>query len=245
MTESTPLSPVAVLEDPALTRLLRRRVGSEDAAVLARVTADTVTSACVLLPVLAEPDGEGLEVILGWEPSDVRVEFVSVAPSGHPARSTVRSTLMGSGRSWRMIDHPRGGRVGALAAAAAAAEYEFLVIPGPGRPRPDLLDRVPATLMAMWREGADAAVLGAVEPRSGDPADYLVAGFGLAGGASGSQVVVLRRWVGRWIFNEATRAIVPAEEVADRVRLLGVAILAVADGDDRDGGDVGGGGAFA
>ena len=38
----------------------------------------------------------------------------------------------------------------------------------------------------------------------------------------------MRRWVARWIFNEVTRAISPAEEVADRARLLGVGIIAVA-----------------
>jgi hypothetical protein len=38
----------------------------------------------------------------------------------------------------------------------------------------------------------------------------------------------MRRWVARWLFNEITRAISPADEVADRTRLLGVGIVEVA-----------------
>ena len=38
----------------------------------------------------------------------------------------------------------------------------------------------------------------------------------------------MRRWVARWLFNEITRAISPADEVADRARLLGIGIVQIA-----------------
>lgn len=232
MTELTPHPSLPVLEDPGVTRLLERPVSDEDAALLARTGSSTATSACVVVPVLDDRGVLGLESVLGWEPPHVRLEVLAVAHEGDPVRSTVRSTMMGSGRSWRILDHPRGGRVGALAAAAEAAEHEFLVVAGPAARSPELLDRVPATLVGMWRDGADAAVIGAGQSRSVDAAAYLVAGLGLDGRTDATGVVVLRRWVARWIFNEATRAIGPADEIADRTRLLGVGILAVDARDD-------------
>lgn len=232
MSELTPHLSLPVLEDPAVTRVREHRVTAEDDALLASAGVPTATSVCVVVPVLDEHDVLGLEAVLGWDPPQVRLEVVVVAPVGNPVRSMVRATMTRSGHSWRLLEHPRGGRVGALAAAADTAEHEFLVVPGSPRHSPGLFDGVPATLMAMWRAGADAAVLGGSTPRSGDASHYLVAGMGLAGG-TGSDVVVLRRWVARWVFNEATRAIAPAEEVADRTRLLGVGILAVGARDDR------------
>ena len=61
-----------------------------------------------------------------------------------------------------------------------------------------------------------------------DPSATLAAWLGLRGPVPQGRLVVMRRWVARWIFNEVTRAISPAEEVADRARLLGVGIIAVA-----------------
>ncbi|CAB4530504.1 unannotated protein [freshwater metagenome] len=37
----------------------------------------------------------------------------------------------------------------------------------------------------------------------------------------------MRRWVARWIFNEIGRAIDPVAEIAERARLLGVAIAVI------------------
>jgi hypothetical protein len=39
------------------------------------------------------------------------------------------------------------------------------------------------------------------------------------------RLVILRRWVARWLLNEITRAISPAAEVADRTRLMGIGIV--------------------
>jgi hypothetical protein len=38
---------------------------------------------------------------------------------------------------------------------------------------------------------------------------------------------VVRRWVARWVFSETERALDPAEEVADRARLLGLEMVVV------------------
>jgi len=227
MTELTPHPSPPVLEDPGVTRLLDHRVSPGDAALLSATGTSTATSACVVVAVL---DGHGvltLRAALGWDPSHVRVEVVAVAPATEPIRSTARSTMTGSGGSWRILDHQRGGRVGALAVAAEEAEQEFLVVAGPALRDPDVLDRVPGALVGMWRHGADAAVIGSGAPRSVDAAGHLVAGLGLAGGTGAAGVVVLRRWLARWIFNEVTRALAPADEIADRTRLLGIAILTV------------------
>ena len=48
------------------------------------------------------------------------------------------------------------------------------------------------------------------------------------GAVTAGGLVLMRRWVARWLFNEITRAISPADEVADRTRLLGIGIVELA-----------------
>ena len=83
-------------------------------------------------------------------------------------------------------------------------------------------------------EGADVALVHAgadapVDPGDADaPSATLSAWLGLRGAVPDGRLVLMRRWVARWLFNEITRAISPADEVADRTRLLGIGIVELA-----------------
>ena len=166
-----------------------------------------------------------------WRPEHVRLEVLVVEGEADDGRAVLRERLARSGRSWRMVRRPPGGRAAALAAAAEAAEHEFVLVGTGGTPRYDL---VQGALSLMWAEGADVALVHAGAQDPPDPADAedpgaaFAAWLGLRGQVPSGRLVLMRRWVARWVFNELTRAISPAEEVADRTRLLGIGIVEVA-----------------
>ncbi len=120
-----------------------------------------------------------------------------------------------------------------MAAGAVAAEHEFVLVGTGGHPRFELVEQA---LSWMWADGADVALIErelvgvdvAAEVDESDPAGELTRWLGLSGVVPEGRMVVMRRWVARWLFNEITRAISPAEEVADRTRLLGIGIVHLA-----------------
>lgn len=223
-----------VISDPTVTRLVRRRVTVGDSALLEVAGTPIAASVSVIVPVPNERAIAGLDSALRWQPDRLRVEAVATVSTRALFRPAVLSSLRDSGGTWRLVDQPLGGRIAAIDAAVSAAAYEFIVVTGQDwSGETDVLDAVPSTLMAMWSQGADLALVGSrdgvVDGGSGvdDPAARLVAAMGLVGGQRSAGVVVMRRWVARWILDDATRAIAPADEVADRLRLLGAAILVV------------------
>ena len=172
-----------------------------------------------------------LSSLAGWHPGHVRVELLAMDGDGDAGRSALREQLAEVGRPWRRVERPLGGQAAVLAAAARAAENEFVLVGVRGCPAFALVE--PA-LSWMWAEGADVALLGdaTVDPASddetGDPSRTVARWLGLSGPVPEGASVLMRRWVARWLFNEITRAVSPADEVADRARLLGIGIVQVA-----------------
>lgn len=127
----------------------------------------------------------------------------------------------------RRFGKPTGDRACVLAEAVQRSSNEFIVICGPGE---EPLTGLAEILGHMWTEGADIGILAAGDPprcEDGDDLDAAAAvpGWLGIGGRSTGSTVVLRRWFARWIFNEMERALDPAEEIADRIRLLGTIII--------------------
>lgn len=231
MSDLEPTLHSPVLEDPSVTRLMLRRHDASRVSQLFDTVDGVATSVSVIVPDGGAAGAPVVSSLAGWRPERVRLEVLVMDDEHDDGRSVLREHLVGSGRSWRMVRRPPGGRVGALAAAAESAEHEFLVVGTGGAPSYDLI--APA-LSLMWAEGGDVALLHAGPDDRPDPSDAedpsvtLATWLGLRGPVPQGRLVVMRRWVARWIFNEVTRAISPAEEVADRTRLLGVGIVAVA-----------------
>jgi hypothetical protein len=226
-----PTSFAAELVDPAITRLLARHPSGPAASLLHRA-GPIATSVTFVVPEDARVGAGFAEGLRAWKPDTVRVEVLAVA--GYQDRRPPVPAGPGSPVvPLRPLRRPLGGRAAVLAEAAEQAACEFVVITSS--------DDVPfeslvAAMGHMWAEGCDAALVdpstGQAEPPSGDPrgavsgadaAARLANWLGPAGPAG--RVVVLRRWVARWLFNEVTRAIDPWEEIADRTRLLGICIL--------------------
>ncbi len=219
-------SPLPELEDPTVTRLMVRR-HDDRAAGLLQHSGPVVTSISMVVPTGGAAGEHHLEGLEAWNPDRIRVEVLVMESPEDPARSTLRDRLARSGRSWRVLPRPHGGRVAALSMSAQDAEHEFVLI-GTGGPSPFAL--IGPALSHMWAEGGDVALLDLrsdveVQVPAGDTATELAAWLGLSGASVPGRLVLLRRWVARWLFNELTRAISPADEVADRARLLGIGVV--------------------
>lgn len=231
MSDLEPHLHAPVLEDPSVTRLLLRRSDAGRSTELLERAGAVATSVSAVVPVGGAEAEPVVLAMADWRPDRIRVELLVMESEQDPGRPVLRECLSRSRRSWRSVARPPGGRAAALSAAAAAAEHEFVLIGTGGTPRYDLVE--PA-LSLMWAEGADASLVHAgihdpVDPEDAkDPAVMLATWLGLRGAVPDGRMVLLRRWVARWLFNEITRALSPADEVADRTRLLGIGIVELA-----------------
>lgn len=232
MSDIEPL-PDLQLDDPTLTRLIRRRVQELDEPSLARAAAQLTTSMSIVLTEPGDLTGV-IEVLSGWNAPRLRTELLVVADE--PQRGPDRYRLAAGNISWRRVPRSDGGRAGTLAAAAEQADNEFVMVLAGPPVGPHLVEGV---LAAMWAHGGDVAVIvrpddaaaadeaGVAAQPAADPAAQLAGWLGLGAAVAGPRHVIMRRWVARWLFNEVTRSICPGEEVADRARLLGVGIVVV------------------
>lgn len=220
-------SPLPDLEDPTVTRLMVRRHDDRAAGLLAH-SGPVVTSISMVVPSGGSAGERHVEGLEAWNPDRIRVEVLVMESPEDPARSSLRDRLARSGRSWRVLPRPQGGRVAALSMSAQDAEHEFVLI-GSGGPSPYAL--IAPALSHMWAEGGDAALLDIgqqgdlIEAPMCDTSMELAVWLGLSGVSVPGRLVLMRRWVARWLFNELTRAISPADEVADRARLLGIGVV--------------------
>jgi hypothetical protein len=172
----------------------------------------------------------------GWAPPEYRVEFVLDDPSPE-----VTQRLDVGAWPWSSVV-PSSGRLGALDAATAQSTGEFVIVgSSSGRDGDEArrFARLGEALGLMWVNGADALVLGGrrrlVVPDDGSQVadrrpEHLAAALGLRRGSSGG-LVVLRRWVARFLFDGIDLAVDPLHEFADRVRLLELRLLEVVDPD--------------
>lgn len=223
--------PAPVLEDPSTTRLMLRRVGDPSRVGLLERAGAVATSITVVVPVGGDSASSMVEGLDRFESTHARVELLVMEDDLDEGRQALREQLARSSRSWRSACRPPGGRAAALSAAALAAEHEFVLVGCGGHPRYDQID---TALSLMWIEGADIALIhagaddvaGADDPE--DPSSTLSSWLGLSAPPLEGRLVLMRRWVARWLFNEITRAISPGDEIADRARLLGIGIIQLA-----------------
>lgn len=223
------------IDDPFITRVLTKAISPEsDFKTLGSTgTSCSIIAVDDISNVLCQLEVEGSSLM-----DRIRCEIVLMTDADP---RSARSSAGGRGRPMvrpRCFGKPDGGRASVLSEAVDRCANEFVIMAGSGAAP---LSGLPDLLGHMWTEGADIAVLsnsGIIGERDqdGDTAALVPAWMGLATGDSvaaqvrGDETLVMRRWLARWVFNEIERAIDPAVEIADRVRLLGVTIVVVPTG---------------
>ncbi len=180
-----------------------------------------------------------VSAVLDWAPPELRVELLLHVPDEQVTRRLDQlawpwSAVLPRGDGTSCLD-----RMATMDAATAQATGEFVVVTAPesgGDPTP-LLASLDEALGIMWVDAADAMVLGGglrsseMVPGPDARAEHLAVGLGLWRGAGERRatMVVLRRWVARFLFEEIGRAIDPMQELTERVRLLELRLVAVTD----------------
>ncbi|MBS1836829.1 MAG: hypothetical protein JST64_03935 [Actinobacteria bacterium] len=206
---------------------------SEDALTVLR--RGMSTGLTVIVPPGAA-NGARLVDLADRVPSELRVELLVCEPD-----PSTTDRLAELGRRWSTLTgvDAEPARVSWLDAATAQAGGEIVAVPS-SSPASELtapFGHLVGALGLLWVNGADGLVIDAtpVVPGVGPSApsasafggglvddlrvEQLAVGLGLRRGA-GARLVVLRRWVARFLLDEISRAIDPVAELASRVRLL-------------------------
>jgi hypothetical protein len=77
---------------------------------------------------------------------------------------------------------------------------------------------------AMAPDRASDVIVDSLLPAD-DTATRVAAWLGLSEAPVPGRVVVVRRWVARWLLNEIGRSLDPVAEFADRARILGLGVV--------------------
>ena len=228
-------------DDPATAHVVVRPGDGTGLPELTRHRRGMLTSLSV---VVLSADADGLALVRAmteWAPPQYRMEFV-VADGAHDGRAdegldAIAQHLDQLAWTWEIVEEPAGGRIAAFDQASAVATGEFVVVAAPGVTSVQALT---GALGHMWVNGADALIVGGAAPDPGSTAptdasasdvraERLTTALGLRRGPAGGSpvIVVLRRWVARFLFDDIARAIDPVEEFAERVRLVEMRLVEV------------------
>ncbi|MFV0317569.1 MAG: hypothetical protein ACK5O2_11505, partial [Microthrixaceae bacterium] len=174
--------------------------------------------------------------IVANTPANVRVELLLVDDHLNPCRRELVEVVDGHGDSVRLVPSPRAGEGDAqgasrgealcerLDAVSISSCSEFVVVPF--GERPPLSGLAEATRL-LFADGADSVTIVSVPSSPVCAEDSLGVHLGLCGDVSCDRVVIIRRWVARWLFSEIDRSADRSVEITDRARLLGLRSLVV------------------
>lgn len=164
-----------------------------------------------------------------------RAELIVLDDHGDPGRRALFEALRDLPERVHFVPRPAGGTVSQLDAMTATATCELLLFPTGGAVPFQGLE---GALRQMWVDGSDAALIvsdpgSVVTPdlSSADAAGRLAVSLGVGAIRPPDRLVVMRRWVARWLLTDVERSLDPVEELADRGRLLGFAMAVVAAAD--------------
>lgn len=167
-------------------------------------------------------------------PGRVSVELLVLDDHLNPQRRQLVDVIDGHGDTVRLVPRPSGGQCERLDAASLSSCSEFLVVPiGTDPP----LEGLSEASREMFTDGTDVVTVvsssSVADPIAGEQTDdradeecsRLAGHLGLGEPTLPDRVVLIRRWVARWLFSEVDRSVDPLDEVAERARLLGLRTL--------------------
>ena len=228
------------VRDPWNERMVARRTDEHHAVAVAGRTTGPLTGVAVLVP--ADVRGPALvDRLLRWTPESLRVEQVALAPVDHPdvrgGRAVALEEAVEQVSSDFVVvpmDHTAdlarvpellvnmwldGADVGLMGPSGEQQEVE---------PTERVARRRPLFVSPEFdgssRPHRAADVVDSLLPAA-DTAARVAAWLGLSEAPVPGRVVVVRRWVARWLLNEIGRALDPVAEFADRARILGLGVV--------------------
>jgi hypothetical protein len=229
------------VEDPSSAHVVVRPEDGPAATELTRNRRGMLTSLTVVVPSTDEAGLGLVRTVTGWAPPQFRVDFVVVtdgdapdgdasdgdAPAADKGGSEVARHLEHLAWAWEPVHRGDASRAELLDRASAVATGEFVVLTTDA----PSFDVVPAALGHMWVSAADALLVGAAHSGTGpeDRASLLAQALGLRSGGRPGCIVVLRRWVARFLFNDLGLAIDARDEFEDRVGLLELRLAEILD----------------
>lgn len=239
MSTLEPLLPSAEIVDPSVTRILLRNASSARIGTLLQRATAVRPSTSVILTGTSPLNDSLLNAASAWQATGARLELIAFE-STEPAHAGLSSErLQRSDVAHQVLSEAPGGQLLGIARAVEKSDHEFVVLMSA---QSDSLGFLDQCLAQMWIDGADVAVLLPSTPEGsqtaqhrpdrtttdqGDAASQLSRWIASSGNPNAESAIVMRRWVARWIFNEIGRAIDPVQEIAERARLLGVAVAVI------------------
>ncbi|MEI7888350.1 MAG: hypothetical protein WCJ04_13240 [Actinomycetes bacterium] len=234
MSTLEPLLPTPEIFDPSVTRLLRRQADSARVSTLLQRATAVRPSVSAVLTGPGPLNDSLVNAVSAWQSTGARIEVFAFQSSDLASSGAAHERLQRSDVEHQVFSEAPGGQLLGIARAVEQSDHEFVVLASATSDSLGFLDQC---LAQMWVDGADVAVL---QPNPlTDLATTAVQSIDnpidagtqlarwIASSGSSDSAIVMRRWVARWLFNEIARAIDPVEEIADRARLLGVAIAAI------------------
>jgi hypothetical protein len=240
-----PIPPSDEVRDPWNERIVARRIGDNYAVSVASRTEGPLTGVAVLVP--TDERGPALvDRLLGWTPEQLRVEQVALTAVDRPYELGGRAVALGEAVEQvasdfvvvpmdHAVDLDRvpellvnmwldGADVGLMGPAGSQpfVEPTERVI----RRRPWFVS--PEFDVAMQPDRTTDVIVATQLPAE-DTAARVAAWMGLSEAPVAGRVVVVRRWVARWLLNEIGRALDPVAEFADRARILGLGVVELVD----------------
>lgn len=229
------------VRDPWNERIVARRAGDRHAVAVAGRATGALTGVSVLVPA----DGRGpalVDRLLRWTPEQVRVEQVTLATAAHPDVRGGRAVALEEAVEQVSSDFvvvPTDHTVdldlvpellvnmwldGADVGLMGPAGNQQVVEPAERVARRRPLFVSPDFDEATRPDRASDVIVDSVLPAA-DTAARVAAWLGLSETPVPGRVVVVRRWVARWLLNEVGRALDPVAEFADRARILGLGVV--------------------
>ena len=230
MSTLEPLLPSAEIIDPSVTRPSRRNAHSARVSTLLQRATAVRPSMSVILTGTDPVNDSLLSAASSWQATGARLELFAFDSTEPAIAGLSQARLQRSDVVHQILSEAPGGQLLGVARAVEKSDHEFVVLASAQSDSMGFLDQC---LAQMWIDGADVAVLqlGQQDALAGtqpiDAATQLARWIASSGAPRVERTIVMRRWVARWIFNEIARAIDPVEEIADRARLLGIAIAVV------------------
>jgi len=232
--------------DPWTDRFVARRVGDRVAAKVAEQTQGQLSGVAVLVPADSRRGPALADRLARWNPERLRVEQITleqpVEDDTHRARAVaLENAVLAAASDFVVVPTDHTAQMDRLPELLVNmwVEGADIGLMGPTGEQPAVRATDPvARRRALWDSPGAAGSLRSdrisdpipsAELEGTDTAARVAAWLGLSEAPVSGRIVVVRRWVARWLLSDIGQASDAVEEFADRARVLGLAVVELND----------------